>query len=252
MPQELQLLSGAWPEVPGLDTALSRLILDQVSAGTMPATIRLFVPGREVAFGRRDAVTPQYQAAVVAARKAGFESIERLAGGRAAVFTEQTIAFALALPDRDPRMTIYPRFQEMSELVVAALRRLGVTAQIGEVPGEYCPGEYSVNHEGHIKLMGVGQRLAKNAAHVGGVIVVGDTDLLLRALIPVYRALDIEWRPVTAGSLRDVNPGIHTEHVLAALKSELADRYDLTRGRIPADMVEQADRLAADYLPGTD
>ena len=102
MPPELQLLGGAWPEEPGLDTALSKIILDRVSAGDMPATMRLYVPGREVAFGRRDAVTPQYPAAVAAAAEVGFAAVERLAGGRAAVFTEQTIAFALALPDDDP------------------------------------------------------------------------------------------------------------------------------------------------------
>ena len=115
MPPELQLLGGAWPEEPGLDTALSKIILDRVSAGDMPATMRLYVPGREVAFGRRDAVTPQYPAAVAAAAEVGFAAVERLAGGRAAVFTEQTIAFALALPDDDPRTTIHDRFREMSE-----------------------------------------------------------------------------------------------------------------------------------------
>lgn len=249
MPPELQMLSGAWPDEPGLDTALSKLILERVSAGTMPATIRLYVPGREVAFGRRDVMTPLYPAAVAAARAVGFEPVERLAGGRAAVFTEHTIAFSLAVPDPDPRTTIYTRFQDMSDLVVAACRRLGVKTQIGEISGEYCPGEYSVNHDGRIKLMGVGQRLAKKAAHVGGVIAVDRTDLLLSALIPVYRALDLEWRPVTAGSLGDVNPAVHNEDVLVALKAELGDRYQITRGRLSPDLVEEATTLAKNYLP---
>ncbi len=249
MPPGLQILSGAWPDEPGLDTALSKLILERVSSGTMPATMRLYVPGREVAFGRRDAITPQYPAAVAAARAAGFEPVERLAGGRAAVFTEHTIAFSLALPDPDPRTTIYSRFQDMSDLVVATCRRLGVKAQIGEISGEYCPGEHSVNHEGRIKLMGVGQRLAKKAAHVGGVIAVDRTDLLLRALIPVYRALDLEWRPVTTGSLADVTPAVHNEDVLAALKAELGARYETTRGRLSSDLVEEAATLAQNYLP---
>ena len=53
-----------------------------------------------------------------------------------------------------------------------ALCSLGVDARIGEVAGEYCPGKYSVNARGATKIMGVGQRLARHAAHVGGVIVV--------------------------------------------------------------------------------
>ena len=249
VPTSLQLLGGSWPEEPGLDTALSKLILDNVSAGDMAPTIRLYVPGREVAFGRRDAVAPQYPAAVAAAHDAGFTAVERLAGGRAAVFTEHTIAFSLAVADPDPRTTIHKRFQAMSELVVAAFARLGVDSGIGEVPGEYCPGEFSVHHGHRIKLMGVGQRLAKRAAHVGGVITVNRTDLLQRALIPVYRALELEWRPHTAGTLGDVQPGLRNDDVLAALKAEFADRFAVTRDRVDESLVEEAHSLAHRHLP---
>jgi octanoyl-[GcvH]:protein N-octanoyltransferase len=246
---ELQLLSGAWTEEPGLDTALSKLILNRVSSGEMPATMRLYVPAREVAFGRRDAVTPQYPAAVSAARTAGFTAVERHAGGRAAVFTEHTIAFALAIPDDDPRATIHRRFQDMSELIVAAFARLGVASAIGEIPGEYCTGNFSVHHDHRLKLMGVGQRLAKHAAHVGGVIAVSRTDLLLRALIPVYRALQLEWRPTTTGSLADIHDPMTNDEVTAALKAELRRRYDVTKGRIGKDLVDEARSRAHRHLP---
>jgi lipoate-protein ligase A len=243
------MLGGSWPDEPGLDTALSKVILDRVSAGEMPATMRLYVPGREVAFGKRDAVTPSYGAAVAAAEDVGFAAVERLAGGRAAVFTEHTVAFSLAVPDEDPRTTIYDRFRHVSGLIVGAFARLGISSAIGELPGEYCPGEFSIHHDNRIKLMGVGQRLAKNAAHVGGVITVNRTDLLLRALIPVYRALDLEWRPPTVGTLGDVRHGIDNDEVLAALKTALANHYDLSRDRIDQDLVASARAIANDYLP---
>lgn len=245
----LQLLGGSWPEEPGLDTALSKLILDRVSAGIMPATMRLYVPAREVAFGRRDAVTPQYPAAVAAAREAGFSAVERLPGGRAAVFTEDTIAFSLTVPEADPRTTIQRRFQEMSEIVVAMLSRLGVPSAIGEIPGEYCPGGFSVHHQHRIKLMGVGQRLAKRAAHVGGVLTVNGTELLLQALVPVYRALELEWRPSTVGTIGDIRPGVRNDDVLAALRDELAARFDVTRDRIDDSLAEEARSLSHRYLP---
>ena len=242
-------MSGCWPEEPGVDTALSKLILDRVSAGEMPATMRLYIPGREVAFGKRDAVTPQYPAAVQAAQAAGFSSVERLAGGRAAVFTEHTIAFALAIPDDDPRITIHRRFRQMSELIVAAFARLDVPSEIGEVPGEYCAGEFSVHHDHRLKLMGVGQRLAKRAAHVGGVIAVNRTDLLLRALIPVYRALELEWRPTTTGSLGDVHDSISNADVMAALIAELRQHFSVKKGRFDSDLVAEARPLAVRHLP---
>jgi lipoate-protein ligase A len=248
MQPALQILSGAWPEEPGVDTALSKLILDAVSDGAMPATLRLYVPGREVAFGKRDVIAPEYPAAVAAADKAGFASVQRLAGGRAAVFTEHTIAFSLAIPHEDPRTTIHERFREVSGLMVEAFAQLGVAAEIGEVPGEYCPGEFSVNHERRIKLMGVGQRLAKRAAHVGGVVAVNRTDLLLQALIPVYRALDLEWRPMTTGSLGDVR-NVSNEAVIEALKNQFRRTHAITKGRIDSELVDQAREIAAEYLP---
>ena len=40
-----------------------------------------------------------------------------------------------------------------------ALQRLGLDARLGELAGEYCPGEFSVNLAGRSKVMGVGQRV---------------------------------------------------------------------------------------------
>lgn len=245
----LLLLGGSWPDEPGIDTALSQLILDRVSAGSMPATMRLYVPGREVAFGKRDAVTPQYPAAVAAAQDAGFAAVERLAGGRAAVFTEETIAFSLAIPDPDPRSTIYERFHLISSLMVDAFARLGVPSAVGQVAGEYCPGDFSVHHDHRIKLMGVGQRLVKNAAHVGGVVAVNRSDLLLQALIPVYRALELEWRPSTVGTLGEVRPGITNDDVIAALREQLGTQYAVSKDRIDGETVQTARLNAAHHLP---
>ncbi len=249
MPETLKLLGGSWPDEPGLDSALSKVILERVSAKQLPATLRLYVPGREVAFGKRDTVAPQYPVAVTAAREAGFAAVERLAGGRAAAFSEATIAFSIAFPDDDPRTSIHERFDHVSGLIVDALWRLGIGTSIGEVPGEYCPGEFSINHEGRIKLMGVGQRLARHASHVGGVIVVDRKDLILAALIPVYRALELEWRPVTVGTLNDVQRGVSNDDVIGALKAEFGEFYSVTRDRIDPDMVAEARKLSDQYLP---
>jgi lipoate-protein ligase A len=250
VPPQLLLLGGSWPDEPGVDTALSKVILDRVSAGQLPATLRLYVPGREVAFGKRDTIESLYPEAVAASRTAGFAAVERLAGGRAAVFSEHTLAFSLALPDEDPRTSIRDRFEHVSGIVVDAFWRLGVSSAIGEVPGEYCPGEFSVHHEGCIKLMGVGQRLARKAAHVGGVIAVNHTDLLLQALIPVYRALQLEWRPATTGSLGDIQRGVSNDEALAALKAEFAVHYSLTRDRIDQELLTEARAIGMQYLPG--
>ena len=144
----LRLLTTSFPDDPALDTALSRALMLRVAAGELPETLRVARPGPIVAFGKRDAVAAGYPGAVRAARDGGFEAIERLAGGRAAVFHEDTIAFAHAVAARDPRRRVTERFELSAELVAGALRRLGVDARVGEVAGEYCPGAPSVNARG--------------------------------------------------------------------------------------------------------
>src|SRR5688500_5018828 len=94
----IRLLREGFPDPPAMDTAVSRAILERVSAGLDPETLRMHRPAPIVAFGPRDRLAPGFPNAVEAARDRGFSSILRLAGGRAAVFHEGTIAFAWVIP----------------------------------------------------------------------------------------------------------------------------------------------------------
>jgi lipoate-protein ligase A len=174
-----------------------------------------------VAFGRQDANSPGYADAVAAARAGGFEAVERLAGGRAAVFHEQTIAFAWAGRADDVWSGTHDRFARIAGIVERALRRLGVDARTGEIPREYCPGEYSINAGGRRKLVGIGQRLIRGTWHIGGVIVVAEAERVRDILVPVYEALGLDWDPGTAGSVADEVPGATWEDVADALRAEL-------------------------------
>jgi octanoyl-[GcvH]:protein N-octanoyltransferase len=198
----LRLLTDS-ADPPVLDTALSTALLRGVATGEEPPTLRLYVPRRIVAFGRQDAARPGFRTAVDAAADAGYAPVERLAGGRAAVFHEGTLAFAWSTPESHPRKTIADRFRAISGIVAEALGALGVDARIGEVPGEYCPGGFSVNARGRRKLMGVGQRLIRGAAHVGGVVVAERADLVNVPLVLAYAALGYEWDPSATGSVFD-------------------------------------------------
>ena len=181
-PSGWQLLREGFPDRPEIGPALSRTLLSQVASGQRPATVRLSRPGRVVAFGRRDVVSPGYRAAVEAAAESGFPGMERLSGGRAAAFTEGALSLTLTLPDPRPAERTGQRFEEWTGLVRDAFRDLGADARIGAVPAEYCPGDFSVNAEGRIKLAGVGQRMVKGAAHVGFVILVSGSALVAETL----------------------------------------------------------------------
>jgi lipoate-protein ligase A len=240
----LRLTRDAFPDDPTLDTAVSRAILLRVSAGELPETMRLGRPGAMVAFGRRDVASSGYARAVRAARARGFEAVERLAGGRAAVFHERTVAIAHAVADRDPTPDTRARFDDMAAIVAGALGSLGIDARIGEVAGEYCPGEHSVNAGGRTKLAGLGQRLVKGAAHMGGVVVVGGSDRVRDVLVPVYDALGLEWDPDTVGSVEDELGTGDLESMEKAILEQLALRYELEEASLDRATLSLAEELA--------
>lgn len=247
--QALALVEEAYPEHPAMDVAVSHAVLAAVAEGSLGGVFRLHVPGPIVAFGRADRVQPGYSDAVRAATAHGFEAVERLAGGRAAVFHEQTLAFSLAMPVTDSRTGISERFSVVAGAMSAAFQKLGLDARVGEVPGEYCPGAWSVNIAGRFKVMGVGQRLVRGAAHVGGVVVVDGARRVRDVLIPVYRALRIDWDPRTTGALADRSPGLDTGKVAKAIIGEVGRVFDLQRRPLPTAVVDSARALIAEHLP---
>jgi octanoyl-[GcvH]:protein N-octanoyltransferase len=228
----LQLRRQAFADRPAFGTAVSEAIMRRVAAGELPATLRLHRPAREVAFSKQDAAAGGFDAAVRAARDAGFEPVVRLAGGRAAAFHEGTLAIAWSRPEARPVAGTRSRFEELAAIVVEALQGLGVDARIGEVAGEYCPGAWSVNARGEVKLAGIGQRLIAGAAHLGCVLVVSDSALLRSALEPVYSALGLDWNPATAASVEDEVSGVGLDSVEQALLDQLRRRYELVDGEL--------------------
>ena len=249
--EPLRLIRHSFTDQPELSTAISRTILRQVAAGELPPTIRIHRPGNEVAFGRQDLANPNFEAAADAARRAGFAAVERLAGGRAAVFHSGTIAIARAYADPQPPKRTYARFEEMAGMIAEALRGMGVDARVGEVPGEYCPGAYSVNARNTVKLSGIGQRMIRGGAHLGGVVVASGGREVARVLEPVYRALELEWDPATSGDVseelgREVDPG----EIEEALIAELAKSYELIDAELDDQTVESAWRSLEEAVSG--
>jgi lipoate-protein ligase A len=249
--EQLRLIRHSLPDQPELSTEISRTILRRVAAGELPPTVRLHRPGREVAFGRQDIASPGYQAAAEAARAGGFAAVERLAGGRAAVFHEGTIAIARAYSDPQPPKRTYARFEEMADLIADALRGLGVDARVGEVPGEYCPGAYSVNARGAAKLAGIGQRMIRCGAHMGGVVVASGGDEVAEVLVPVYAALELDWDPATSGSVaEELGREVDVGELEEALIAELAKRYELVPAELDEETVERAARSLEEARAG--
>ena len=243
----LRVVRQAFPDRPAFGTAVSRAILNRVGAGELPATLRLHRPGPILAFSRQDRASPGFASAVRAACEAGFEPVLRLAGGRAAVFHEQTLACAWSVPDSRPAARTTERFRELAELLAAALGGLGIDARVGEIAGEYCPGAWSVNAGGRTKLVGIGQRLIAGAAHRGAVIVVGGSQRIRDVLVPVYEALGLQWDPGTAGCVEDELGEVGLDAVENAILTELEARYRVSEQELDAATLELAARLEPEH-----
>ncbi|MDQ4131430.1 MAG: lipoate--protein ligase family protein [Actinomycetota bacterium] len=246
--RSLRLVREGFPQRPAYDTAISRALMLRVAAGEEPETFRLHRPGATLAFGRQDAREPGYPEAVGVAIAAGFTAVQRLAGGRAAVFHPDTVAFSHEIPDPAPRRGIRERFSYIADLMCASLRRLGVDAHVGEVAGEYCAGAYSVNARSARKIVGVGQRLVPGAAHLGGVVVAAGSDPVRRVLVPVYSALEIPWDPGTVGSVEDEIGPVSADAVADVIIDELSVRYELFEGHLSGDVLELAEALEKDHI----
>lgn len=246
---DLSLINESFPDHPGLDVAVSHALLDSVANGEIGPLFRLHAARPVLAFGMADRLQSGYGHAVRIAAAHGFNPVERLAGGRAAVFHEQTLAFSWATPQDDPKTGITERFEAISGMIQTSLSNLGFDARIGEVPGEYCPGAHSINLGGTTKVMGVGQRLTRKAAHVGGVIVVDGVDRIRDVLIPVYRALAFDWDPRTTGSLAAQSQGLTIETVREAIVAVLGEHFDIVDASVPEAVVDRARSLVDYHLP---
>lgn len=127
-------------------------------------------------------------------------------------------------PESDAMLGSRSRFATFGELFAGVLRSVGVAAAVGEIPGEYCPGEFSVhgsfpasNPKTQIKLVGTAQRVVAGAWLFSSAIVVQNSAPLREALIDTYRELGLEWDPQTAGAAEDLQPGLTVETVEAAV-----------------------------------
>lgn len=197
--------------------ALTEELLQSVAAGRDPGTARVFRPGPTVAFGRRDSLEPGFEAASRAARSGGFTPVVRHAGGRAVAYDENSVVVELIRPERHAWGGIEPRFEQMSALLRAALGRVGVELELGELPDEYCPGRFSLHLPGGPKVAGIAQRVIRGASLTNAVLAVGASVRVRAVTVDVYAALGLSLDPQTVGAVADRFPEISVEAVADAL-----------------------------------
>lgn len=201
---------------------LQQAVLEEVAAGTRGPAALLWTSPRYVGVTRPETRLAGFEAAVEGASRLGFPTLVRNSGGGAVAANEGSVSFSLTFPVEDLRHGLYDRYRGGVELVAAALRRVGVEAEGGEVEGEFCPGAYSVRSGGPrgIKHAGLAQRVTRRAARVEALVLVRDTAEIAAALESVYGALGLPFR---VGSIGDLPAGV--SEVIAALAAQVRRSY---------------------------
>jgi octanoyl-[GcvH]:protein N-octanoyltransferase len=236
------------PRPPALEVAVSHALVERANEGALGPVLRLYRPAPTLAFGRLDALRPGFAAAAAAARELGFEPVLRAPGGHAVAYHDGCLGIDEAIPERDPIAGLHERFAASGELLAEALRTLGVDARVGRVPGEFCPGDFTVNARGRVKLLGTAQRVVRHASLLAASVAVTGGPVLRDALAAVYDPLELEWDPATAGAVEDDAPGVTVDDVERAVLGAYARRFELVEASVDAGTLALARRLEARHV----
>jgi octanoyl-[GcvH]:protein N-octanoyltransferase len=231
------------------DIAIGPAWMRELAAQGSGAALRIYRPQPTVAFSARDCRSPGIRAAIRSAEAAGFAAVRRGPGGRATAYHPGCIGIDHVAATPRGSLDIRARFAHFGEMIAGALRTLGVPAGVGEVPGEYCPGEFSVHDGSGRKLVGTAQRIVPGGWLFSSMVVVADAAALREVLVPVYRHLELALDPRAIGAVHDTAPGMPADPVEQALISAYATAYDLVPGELPVAVTHSADRDVDRFRP---
>lgn len=224
---------------------LQQAVLEEVGSGGRGPTALLWSSGPYAGLTRPETRLPGSPEAARRMEEIGVPVLVRNSGGGAVAANAGSLSFSMTFPVEDLRHGLYERYAEGSQVIVAALERLGVEAEEGEVEREFCPGAYSVRAGGPrgIKVAGLAQRVTRRAARVEALILVSHTSGVRETLSLLYPALGLPFRPEGVGDLVGAEGTLTVRQVVSALSEELARRYGAAEEQTGAALLERARSL---------
>ncbi len=238
---------------PALELAVAHAMVRRAGLGEIDSALRIYRPtATTLTFGRREVRLEGFGDAVRAVRAAGFVPTIRATGGRTVAYTEQAVVVDHVVHDPHAAGALDGRFEDFGRRFADAFRGLGVDAQVGPVPGEYCPGAHSVNARGVVKLVGTAQRVIRNAWLFSSLVVVGDTTMIKPLLGEVYGLLGQEFDDASVGALSDEVPSLDVARVEQAVLAAYAETATLEPAPLDAATLELAHDLVDQHRVSVD
>jgi len=235
---------GPLPGGPAHDVALGPALLRHGLADA-DEILWIHCPAPTAAFSRRDTFRPGFPEAVDSVGRRGFEPVVRFPGGRLAVYHEGSVVVEHVTRRPGLDLDVEGRFSRYAEQVVAVLSEMGVDARIGEVPGEYCPGAFTVNGGGKVKLAGSAQRITRDGWLFSTVLQVTGAARLGPPLEAAHEALGYVLDLGTVGAVEDLRPGTTVAEVTHALTASYAVAEGGRVTTLPDDLLDLVEEIAA-------
>jgi octanoyl-[GcvH]:protein N-octanoyltransferase len=200
-----------------------------------------------VAFSARDLRSSGIANATRIARASGFACVVRSPGGRMVAYDSGAVVIDHITRFARHGNASAASFAENAANHVRVLRSLGdIDARVGEVAGEYCPGEFSINVEGVAKVLGSAQRVTADGALFSTVVQVEMSERVRRVLVAVSAALDYPLSETSIAGLTDFAPSLTPSAVADTFRADYRARLSLTDEDIPDHLAAHVEAATED------
>jgi lipoate-protein ligase A len=157
--------------------------------------LRLWINEQCLVTTRRLSARDEFTAAARASSARGWPVLVRESGGTTVAHGPDVLNVSLAFVASTHERGIEAAFLRLRQLLIPALRKLGVDADMGEVPGSYCDGRFNVRVAGR-KVAGTACRIRSVAGRTGvlahaSLLVDGDPSVGMAAVGAFERRLGL-------------------------------------------------------------
>ena len=153
--------------------------------------------------------------------------VVRLGGGHAAVYDRDCVIVEIVRTQEGILGGLEERYTDLAELLTETLAALEMPVLVGELPGEYCPGRFSLHLQDGPKVAGIAQRVISGASLTTAVIVVDGGPALRETIGALYGALEVPVDPASPArspiAIRSAQAGAVARRLVVAAR----ERYGI-------------------------